>query len=181
MYRRGLDVLKNEEGSISILVIGLFMLLLSLSLILTDISSIYLSKRALNQTLEVAVQRALTILDQESYYTGEFNLNQLGATILGEGDDDPGVPIDCSEGERLADETLGDVASTKFAPETNIKDIRITSFQCDGFQIDLEATALVDLPMPIPFTKIYSYRIHTHAGGVAERASTNNYYGFDIG
>lgn len=181
MFHPGLEKLKQEEGSISILVVGLFFLLLSLSLILTDISAIYLAKRSLNQNLEAATQRALSNLDQDSYYTGEYNLNQLELTILGDHEEDPGIPINCDEGEKLAIESLNGLTTEQFSSIQQISEIEITKYQCNGFEIFMEARALVKLPVPIPFTQIFSAEIRTHSGGIVERAKTNNYYGFDIG
>jgi hypothetical protein len=185
MYHRGLKILKNlssEKGSISTLVIGLFLVLLLLILILTDISSIYLAKRSLTLATEAAVQRAMQNLDAEEYYSGEYNLTRLFANSLSDGEEDPGIPIDCNQGERDADDliltwsTLGNSIS-----RANLSNLKITNFQCDGYQIFMETGGVARLPIPIPFIDFDHVEIESHAGAVGERAETDNFYGLDIG
>jgi hypothetical protein len=186
MYLPGLknlrDVLTSEEGSISVLIIGLFSILLSTTLILTDISTVYLAKRTLSLASEAAVQRGGKNLDQGAYYQGEYNLNEALRGALGDGVTDPGIPIDCEKGLRDAQETLKtwqgrDLKSSR----RSMSAISLANFQCDGFEIYLESTATVTLPFPIPFIRLREVQIHTFAGGLNERSESNNYYGLDIG
>ena len=65
--------------------------------ILTNISSIYLAKRALTQASEAAAQRGVRNLDKTSYYRGEFDATTQARNLFGIGPSDPGVPIDCSK------------------------------------------------------------------------------------
>jgi Flp pilus assembly protein TadG len=64
---------RDERGSISLLIMSLFMATVIVSIILTNISSIYLAKRALTQATEAAAQRGVRNLDVDSYYQGEYN------------------------------------------------------------------------------------------------------------
>ena len=172
----------DETGSISVLVIGLFLLLLSVALILTDFSSIYLAKRSLTLASEAAVQRGLKNLDAKSYYSGEYNLTQLAKNVIGSPEKDPGVPIDCGAGLRDSREVLQSWQRSGGASiRENIEFINLADFQCDGFQIYLETSARVRIPIPLPFTKIDSLEIRSHAGGVGERRATNSFYGLKIG
>jgi hypothetical protein len=57
----------------------------------------------------------------------------------------------------------------------------LVDYQCDGYQIYLESSAIVELPFPLPFLGIREVVINSSAGGVGERSETNNYYGIDIG
>jgi hypothetical protein len=187
MYRRGLNylrenLLRDEEGSISVLTIGLFIVLLTLSMILTDISSIYLAKRELTLATEAALQRGMKNLDAKSYYSGEYNLTQLLQNSLGGSEGDPGIPIDCAAGLRDAQEMLDDGsvrANGLLRP--NMNSVALSDFRCDGFQIYLESSAKASLPIPIPFIDISVVSINSYAGAIGERAQTNNFYGFDIG
>lgn len=181
MYLRGRELL-DERGSISVLTIGLFTILLTLALVLTDISSIYIAKRSLSLATEAAVQRGMTNLDAESYYSGEYNLNSMIMGAVGEGDDDPGIPIDCSKGIDSAQEVLDDwQGAGGVSQRRNVERIEIRNFQCDGFQIFIESSAIARIPIPIPFTNLDEVEISTHAGAIGERAETNNFYGFDFG
>lgn len=174
--------LTEERGSISVLTIGLFVLLLSVALILTDISSIYLAKRSLSLASESAVQYGMKNLDAESYYSGEYNFNQLLVNSLGQAEVDPGVPIDCNAGLSDVRRVLGEWQKISAASKReNLKDISLSDFRCDGFQIYVETAAIAQVPIPIPFIHFDEVLIKTHAGAIGERAETNNYYGFDIG
>jgi hypothetical protein len=62
-----------------------------------------------------------------------------------------------------------------------MRDIRLSDYQCNGFQIYVETTAMIRIPIPIPFIYLDEVLVKTQAGAIGERAQTNNYYGFDIG
>ena len=172
----------RDRGSISILTIGLFVVLLTTTLILTDISSIYLAKRSLSLASEAAVQQGMKSLDAEAYYSGEYNFSQLLVNSLGEAENDPGIPIDCDAGLKEIKRVLEDwQESAKASTRENVEQIQLRNFQCDGFQIFIESSAVARIPIPIPFIDLHDVAINSYAGGVGERAETNNYYGFDIG
>jgi hypothetical protein len=173
---------RDEEGSISVLTIGLFSLVLIASLVLTNISSIYLAKRSLSLATEAALQRGMKNLDEESYYSGEYNLNQLLVNSFGSAENDPGIPINCDAGLQDVRSVLDGWQSRGAASiRENVEGMRLTNFECDGFQIYVESTAVARIPIPIPFINLDEVSIHSFAGAVGERAETNNYYGFDIG
>ena len=185
MYQRGrrLKALgRDDRGSISVLTIGLFVVLLTLALVLTDISSIYLAKRTLSLASESAVQFGMKNLDAESYYSGEYNFNQLLVNSLGQAEVDPGIPIDCEAGFNDVRNVFNDWENVSPATKRgNLQGMSLSAFQCDGFQIYVETSAIARIPIPIPFINLEEVRIKTHAGAVGERADTNNFYGFDIG
>lgn len=56
---------QEDRGSISILTLGLFGVVLLTSLLLIDISAAYLAKRSLTLALEAASQQGLKNLDRE--------------------------------------------------------------------------------------------------------------------
>lgn len=179
MYPHGLKGrFSSQRGSISILTIGLFSIVLVSALILTNISSIYLAKRSLTLATEAAAQRGVSNLDERAYYQGEFNSIRMGLSIAGLGEDDPGIPIDCAAGGRDASEVLA--GWSDFTVGEN-RDIELTSFECDGFQILLRTSQRVELPIPIPFIDIREVRIESTVVTLGERAKTNNYSGIDIG
>ena len=182
MFRLGHRFIEEEEGSISLLVVGFFAILLATSLVLTDITAIYLAKRSLTQITESGVQRGMMNLDKESYYSGEYNLSQLASNLFGGSEVDPGIPINCGAGAHDAGEAIarGNDFQSPMG-RANLTDIRVTDFECDGFQIYIETSAIAKLPIPIPFLKIGEIEISSHAGAIGERAGNNNYSGFDIG
>ena len=174
--------LKDERGSISILTIGLFMVLLSLFLVLTDISSVYLAKRNLTLTTEAAVQRGVKNLDEESYYSGEYNLNRMVLSALGKGQEDPGIPIDCQQGKIDAHNAIHELSRDRgnlFGPQ--LGEINVEEINCDGYQISLKTSSTATLPFVIPFTRVSVIKIYSHIGSLDERKKTTNYYGINIG
>ena len=161
---------------------GLFLLVLTTSLILTDISSIYLAKRSLSLATEAALQRGMKNLDETAYYSGEYNFNQLLVNSFGQAGSDPGIPINCGKGLQDIQEVLsGWQARGAASVRENVNQLRLTNFECDGYQIYIESAAIARIPLPIPFINLNEVAIHSYAGAVGERAETNNYYGFDIG
>ena len=175
-------LLDDEKGSISILTVGLFLLVLSTSLILTDISSIYLAKRSLSLATEAALQRGMKNLDETAYYSGEYNFNQLLVNSFGQAESDPGIPINCEKGLQDIQEVLSGWQTRGAASvRENVDRLRLSDFECNGFEIYIESAAIARIPIPIPFINLDEVAIHSFAGAVGERAETNNYYGFDIG
>ena len=172
----------DEKGSISVITIALFLITLTTCLILTNISSVYLAKRSLSLATEAALQRGMKNLDEAAYYSGEYNLNQLLVNSLGEAESDPGIPIDCEKGFQDIQEVLQGWQSRGAASvRENVDGLRLTNFECDGFQIYIESAAIARIPIRIPFINLNEVAIHSYAGGIGERTETNNYYGFDIG
>lgn len=186
MYLHSLKRLVNkaggDRGSLSVLIIGLFVVLLSTALVLTDISAAYLAKRSLTIATEAATQRGMKNLDEESYYVGEYNITQFLANSANLGDSDPGVPINCEKGFADVVETLDDWSrKTHDISRVNLKNIYLEDFQCDGFEISIKTRAVATLPVVLPFWNKSEIEIKSHTGGLVERASTNNFSGFDIG
>jgi hypothetical protein len=101
---------------------------------------------------------------------------------LGAGEEDPGIPIDCGAGLRDARELITNWnGQDKTIVRSGISQMQLRDFQCDGFQIYLESSAVVELPFPFAFIGIEEVEINSSAGGLGERSETNNYYGVDIG
>lgn len=175
-------MLNDERGSVSLLILGLFMLTLITLIVLTDISSIYIAKRALTQATEAAAQRGVKNLDLEKYYTREYNTNRFANNLFGNGERDPGIPIDCEKGRADSIETLRDWNSIGGSiTRKNLSQIKVEEFQCDGFEIGIYSSARVTLPFVLPFTGIDAIDISSRVGTFAERKITTNYYGLNLG
>lgn len=171
-------LLNDERGSISILIFSLFTLALITSLLLTDVSSIYLAKRSLTQAVEAAAQRGSGNLDQRAYYSGKYNLTSAIESLLGGGEKDPGIPIDCGKGIADVELSLRNWSNGgKSLTRVNMSSISIDSIECDGFQISITASALANLPIVFPFIDINKVRIVSSIGAVDERKSFNIFFG----
>ncbi|CAB4628799.1 MAG: hypothetical protein F2602_05205 [Actinobacteria bacterium] len=174
--------LSSSRGSISVLTLGLFGIVLLTALILTNISAIYIAKRTLSLATEAAVQQGVKNLDMQAYYTGENNLSRAALTLLGLGESDPGIPIDCSAGSRDAEMVINSWSHRDSdSYSSNLSSIQISTITCDGFQMEISTVASVAIPIPIPFINLEEIRIQSRASAIPERADSNNYMGLDIG
>jgi hypothetical protein len=154
--------------------------------ILTNISSIYLAKRALTQASEAAVQRGVRNLDLQMYYQSDYNFWQFAWNLTGEGETDPGIPIDCQKGRDDALSAMAKWMQLSESKETangreNLEDIRVNRVECDGYQLSISTSADVRLPFLLPFINLDYVEISTTVASIAQRRITTNYYGIDIG
>ena len=165
---------------------SLFMSTLIVLVILTNISSIYLAKRALTQASEAAVQRGVRNLDLQRYYQSDYNFWQFAWNLTGEGETDPGIPIDCQKGRDDALSAMEKWMQLSESKETangreNLEDIRVNRVECDGYQLSISTSADVRLPFLLPFINLDYVEISTTVASIAQRRITTNYYGIDIG
>ena len=154
--------------------------------ILTNISSIYLAKRALTKASEAAVQRGVRNLDLQTYYQSDYNFWQFAWNLTGEGETDPGIPIDCQKGRDDALSAMEKWMQLSESKETangreNLEDIRVNRVECDGYQLTISTSADVRLPFLLPFINLDYVEISTTVASIAQRRITTNYYGIDIG
>ena len=154
--------------------------------ILTNISSIYLAKRALTQASEAAVQRGVRNLDLQRYYQSDYNFWQFAWNLTGEGETDPGIPIDCQKGRDDALSAMEKWMQLSESKETangreNLEGIRVNRVECDGYQLTISTSADVRLPFLLPFINLDYIEISTTVASIAQRRITTNYYGIDIG
>jgi hypothetical protein len=179
---KGKRILIDDRGSISLVIMSLFLITVVTIAILTDILSIYLAKRSLTQATEAAAQRGVRNLDMSAYYRGEYNVAKSLSALIGYGESDPGIPIDCDKGKIDASRVLLDwSAAGKTVMRSNLGDINLENFSCDGYKISLTASATASLPFLLPFIESSKVRISSSVGSVDERKGTSNYYGVNIG
>ena len=175
-------ILRDDEGSISLIVMALFIISIVTIAILTDISSVYLAKRSLTQATEAATQRAARNLDMSAYYRGEYNVTKSLLSAAGYGEIDPGIPIDCAKGRADALGALSDWSAVGDSViRSNLGAINIEELSCNGYQITLTTSSTTTLPFLLPFIEQSQVRITSTVGIVNERKQTTNYYGIDIG
>ena len=126
----------DEEGSISVLTIGLFTLTVALLILITDVASISVAKQSLVHATEAAAIRATHSVDLELYYRGASGVS---------------VPIDCQVARQRVFEELelwmqGD--SDVRRPE--LQQIWLTDFTCSGDRVSLSTVARASLPFRLP-------------------------------
>ena len=113
---------RGDEGSLSVLIMGLFLITIALLLLMSDVSSIALSKRTLTQATEAAALRAVQSLDKAAYYQGTSAV---------------GVPLDCSMARIRVLEELDLWMSKDEMHRPELSEIRLTDFYCEGNTVDL--------------------------------------------
>jgi hypothetical protein len=163
-------IAKDERGSISILVGGLFLITISLLIILTSVAEVAVAKRSLTQATESAAQRGVRNLDKEAYYQGEFDEITMVSNLFGAGPDDPGIPIDCSAAkgdvlQGLEDWANGDRSLTR----VELSGVEIKEISCDGFGLQVTVQARVTLPLSLPFIDLKSVLIESTVGTINSR------------
>jgi hypothetical protein len=167
--------IKDERGSLSLLIMSLFLITLILLAILTDISSMYLAKRSLTQATEAAAQRGGRNLDLDNYYRGEYNFNRFQLDVMGMGQTDPGIPIDCSKGVRDAVSTLHDWSNGgPSIKRRNMSEISLVDVRCNGYEISLRTSSVVKLPFVLPFIGLDRFTIYSSIGSIDQRKQMNN-------
>jgi hypothetical protein len=146
--------LNGESGSLSLLIVALFMVALSSLMIITDVAVVANAKRSLDHVTEAAAMRAVHTLDEANYYTGKHTLLTTAIEIATGGNyADNRVPIDCDKGRQEA----FDEFHSWFNTASNMKTIQISSYSIDAYQcefdvVHLESSAKVKLPFPSPFS-----------------------------
>ena len=134
VFRQSRKFLRGEEGSISVLITSLFLIVFILSIGTIDISDSYLAKRELIQIGEDAILVATHSLNENLYYSSSLNLSSNNGR----------VPIDCA------------LAEIKFHAEVSQRKLRnseiaVTGWQCSDDQITASISskirALVNFPI----------------------------------
>jgi hypothetical protein len=175
-------VARDERGSLSILILSLFMTILLTLIILSDISSIYFAKRSLTQVTEAAAQRGVRNLDMDAYYRGKYNANQLFINLTGQAERDTGIPIDCEKGRVDALSAIQDFSRNREQSLGHqLGEIRVDSISCDGFQLSIRTSSVARLPFLLPFVDIDKVEISSEVGTFDERKVSTNYYGINLG
>jgi len=156
--------LNSERGSISVVVIGLFVITVASLMVMTDVSALIVAKRSLVQATEAAAQRGVHTLDKSEYYQGKGNMFTAPLAIATQREH-PTIPIDCSRGgvEVLLElnSWSNDEGDMKWQ---QLKGVQLTSFSCDGASLDISTRSEMKLPFKVPFTTTDSVFLTATAG-----------------
>ena len=156
--------LNSERGSISVVVIGLFVITVASLMVMTDVSALIVAKRSLVQATEAAAQRGVHTLDKSEYYQGKGNMFTAPLAIATQREH-PTVPIDCSRGgvEVLLElnSWSNDESDMKWR---QLKGVQLTSFSCDGASLEISTRSEMKLPFKVPFTTTDSVFLTATAG-----------------
>jgi len=175
--------LKNEDGSISVLVFGLFAVVLLSGVVLTDISAVIVAQRSLTQATESAAQSAAHALDLDTYYQGKHSA--LSFLVSGTS---PVIPIDCKAASSRASETLADIANTsnrnyvtnKELLRRELSDLHISEFQCNGTEVLITASAKAWLPISLSLFSFESVDLSASAGTTSVKKRVLSIFGINL-
>lgn len=150
----------KENGSISVIVIGLFVITIAALMIMTNIAFLVEAKRSLAQATEAAAQRGVHTLDKSLYYRGKANLLTAPLALI-KNRAHPVIPIDCARGTT---EVLLELNSWSGITGPQLQSIQLIDFECDGHSLAIKTQSQVDLPFTIPFSSIDSVALTASAG-----------------
>ena len=144
---------KDEEGSLSLFIIGLFIAALSSLMVITDVAVVANAKRTLDQATEAAAMRAVQNLDQSAYYSGKHTaLTSLYMAAGNQDYADNRIPIDCDAGWLEVQDEMNTWIDTSSNMKTiQIENYKVTVYDCVYDVVHLETEANVKLPFPAPF------------------------------
>jgi Tfp pilus assembly protein PilX len=156
--------LSAETGSISVVVIGLFVVTVASLMVMTDVSALVVAKRSLVQATEAAAQRGVQSLDQSEYYQGKANIFTVPMAIATQREH-PVIPIDCRRGgvEVLLElnSWSNDDGDMKWQ---HLKGIELTDFSCGGSSLQISTRSEMKLPFKVPFSTTDSVFLTATAG-----------------
>ena len=175
--------LQNEDGSISVLVFGLFAVVLLSGVVLTDISAVIVAKRSLVQATESAAQSAAHALDLDTYYQGKHSALSFLVSNAS-----PVIPINCEAASSRASETLADIANTanrnygssKQLVRRELSNVQISEFQCDGTEVLITASAKAWLPISLSLFSFESVDLSASAGTTSVKKRVLSIFGINL-
>jgi len=189
--------LKGEDGSISVLVFGLFAVVLLSGVVLTDISAVIVAQRSLVQATESAAQSAAHALDLDTYYQGKHSALSFLVS-----DASPVIPIDCKAASSRASETLADIANTsnhnydsssrpseakkffsgskKELLRRELSNVHISEFQCNGTELLITASAKAWLPISLSLFSFESVDLSASAGTTSVKKRVLSIFGINF-
>ena len=162
-----LRIYKDERGSLSVVIIGLFVLTVASLMVMTDVATVMVAKRSLAQATEAAAMRGVHTLDRDSYYTGKGTVLTTPLALINKREH-PSIPIDCQRAPfdvvlELENWSTDDTSMKRH----ELQGITLTDFLCDGTSVEISTRAEVKFPFTVPFTSLNSSVL------TASAASTN--------
>jgi hypothetical protein len=167
MEMKWISKFRDERGSLSLVIIGLFVITVASLMVMTDVAAVMVAKRSLTQATEAAAMRGAHTLDRDSYYSGKGTMATTPLALINKREH-PSIPIDCNQG--VIDVMLElhnwstDDSSMK---RQELQGIVLTDFICDGTSVEVSTYATVLFPFTVPFTSWRSANLFANA------ASTN--------
>jgi hypothetical protein len=139
--------LEDEYGSISPLIMGYFIIAMTLTFLISNTASVYIARRDLINLTEGALSRAVQEIDEIAYYY------QVPIPEIFPGQS-RAVPINCSDAGRTFSQEVALIAKSKLDlygrsfNQAN-SDIELKSFICDGKSLRVSLQQVHQLPFKL--------------------------------
>lgn len=160
--------LADETGSLSIVIIGLFLVTVASLMVMSDIASVFVAKRSLIQATEAAAQRGVHTLDESAYYVGKGTMFTAPLAVINNSPHRT-VPIDCNRAVLNVMLELHNWSNDDGSMKRNeLKGIVLSDLQCDGTSLEISTYAEVVFPFRVPFTRMDSAFLTANAGTTNE-------------
>ena len=171
-----------QSGSLSVLIIGLFIAALTALMIVTDIAVVANAKRTLDQATEAAAMRAVQNLDEDAYYVGKHTaLTSIYMLAGNENYAENRIPVDCDAGWLDVNNELNTWMNTNSNMKTiQIKNFEITMYDCVYDVVHLETKAKVKLPFPMPFATLNETSVNSSITTLNEKDKGLWLFGFRL-
>ncbi len=132
------QLLRDETGSLSILVFALFFVLLISSLGVVDISDNFLAKRQLIEIGEVAISQAAHQISLSRYYSGNVLMDTSGADGA-----QFRIPLDCTKSFAIFSEKIS-------ISQLRGERITIDDWSCANDEVNATISARIPILLKLP-------------------------------
>lgn len=155
---------RGERGSLSVVIIGLFVITIASLMVMTDVAAVMVAKRSLTQATEAAAIRGVHTLDRDAYYTGKGTILTTPLALINKREHSA-IPIDCNQAVLDVVLELHNWSSDDTTMKRQeLAGIALSDFSCDGTSIAISTYAEVKFPFTVPFTSMESSFLTSSAG-----------------
>ncbi len=155
-WQRVRRLFKEEQGSLSVVIIGLFIITVASLMVMSDVATVLVAKRSLAQATEAAAQRGVHTLDESAYYTGKGTMFTAPLAVITQRDHSP-IPINCNSALLNVNLELYNWSNADSAMKRyELQGIVLTHMECDGSSIEISTYSEVKFPFTVPFSKMSS-------------------------
>ena len=172
--QRVLKFFKDDRGSLSVVIIGLFCITVASLVVMSDVATVLVAKRSLAQATEAAAQQGVHTLDKSAYYTGKGTMFTVPLALITQRAHSP-IPIECN---RAVVDVLTELQNWSHdrgsMKRHELQGINLTDMKCNGTSIEISTYAKVVFPFTVPFSHMKS-AILTATAGVTNQVQEGIY------
>jgi hypothetical protein len=141
----------SEVGSITPLISIYFLIVMGAIFIVANVSSTYIARRELTNSVEVALAKASQELDEWRYYYRLPTLNSLTP------EKSRNLPIDCGDAARTFNQEIELINMSRNNESIPGNNLSILGFNCDGRELRSRVSSPHRLPFSLPIFSIKEF------------------------